>query len=149
MITPIKGNIFNANTNAIVNTVNCVGVMGKGIALEFKARYPNMFKDYVVACKNSEVKIGKMWIWNNTATPKYIINFPTKEHWQNHSRIEWISSGLDNLKECVQQLNISSLSLPPLGCGNGGLDFNVIKQIIEGKLNDLTIPVFLYYPKYY
>lgn len=128
-----QANLLEAEVEAVVNTVNTVGVMGRGIALMFKERYPENFKAYAAACKAGEVKTGQMFI---TATgelsgPKWIINFPTKRHWRQPSRIEWIEEGLRDLVRAVREKGIRSIALPPLGCGNGGLNWQEIRPLIE------------------
>jgi len=147
MIRFVTGNIFDSKTEAIVNTVNCVGVMGRGIALQFKNQYPDNFKAYELACKQNEVVPGKMFVFevNQIINPKFIINFPTKRHWRGASRIEDIEAGLDDLAKIIAERQISSIALPPLGAGLGGLDWNVIKEKIETslcKLIDVEIEVF-------
>lgn len=147
MITFTTGNIIESQTEALVNTVNCAGVMGKGIALQFKQAFPNVFKEYARACRAKEVKPGQMQIvpLGRLEGPKYVINFPTKRHWKGPSRIEDIKSGLDALVEDVRRLNIQSISLPPLGCGNGGLDWADVRPLIESafkKYDDIHIVVF-------
>ncbi len=121
-----------ADVDAIVNTVNCVGVMGKGIALQFKKKWPANFKAYADACKHNEVKIGKMHIYDAgaLATPKYVINFPTKDHWRGKSKVEYITEGLKDLVRNVENLKIESIAMPPLGCGNGGLEWDLVKGLI-------------------
>lgn len=133
-IISVQGNLLEQNDiDAIVNTVNCVGVMGKGIALQFKKKWPANFKAYADACKASQVKPGHMFIYHAgaLATPKYVVNFPTKDHWRGKSRIEFIQDGLVDLVEQIKALRISSIAIPPLGCGNGGLDWQQVKPLIE------------------
>ena len=150
MVEVRKGDLFKSGAYAIVNTVNCVGVMGKGIALEFKNRYPTMFGEYVDMCRRGWIKPGKVWAWATTTGPntypQVIYNFPTKDHWRNPSKLEWIASGLDDLKSYVT-MDVESLALPALGCTNGGLRFEDVRALIEEKLNDLEIPVILYEPQ--
>ncbi len=139
MITFRQGNLLEAEVEAVVNTVNTVGVMGRGIALMFKERFPDNFKAYAAACKAGEVRTGRMFV---TATgelsgAKWIINFPTKQHWRQPSRIEWIEAGLRDLVGVVQHKGIRSLALPPLGCGNGGLEWHEVRPLIEAALTDL------------
>ncbi len=124
------------DVDAIVNTVNCVGVMGKGIALQFKHKFPDNFKSYQAACKAREVRIGRMFVHDNgaVARPHYLINFPTKDHWRGNSRIEFIRSGLVDLVAQIERLNIRSIAVPPLGCGNGGLDWADVRPLIEQAL---------------
>ena len=147
MIRFIKGNLFNSDAEAIVNTVNCVGVMGRGIALQFKKQYPDNFKAYEMACKRNEVVPGKMFVFeiNQLVNPKYIVNFPTKRHWRGASRIDDIETGLSNLAEIIVERHISSIALPPLGAGLGGLDWNVVRGKIEAalcRLLDVDIEVY-------
>ncbi len=119
----VQGDLLTADVEALVNTVNCVGVMGKGLALQFKKTYPDNFKEYESACKVGEVKPGSMLIvaTNRIINPKFIINFPTKRHWKDHSRVEDIRSGLAALVADLKTLEIASVAVPPLGCGLGGL----------------------------
>ena len=147
MIKFVTGNLFESNTEAIVNTVNCVGVMGRGIALQFKKNYPENFKAYEAACKRGEVVPGKMFVHdtNQLANPMYIINFPTKRHWRGASRIEDIEAGLGDLVEVIVSRKISSVALPPLGSGLGGLDWPVVRGKIEATLKclyDVHIEVY-------
>ena len=124
MITYKQGNILFEQTDAIINTVNCVGIMGRGIALQFKKSYPDNFKAYKQACDKGEVQPGKMFIYSlgSLFSPKYIINFPTKRHWKGKSNIKDIQAGLLALKNDIQTLEIKSIAIPPLGCGLGGLN---------------------------
>lgn len=133
MITFQQGNLLEADAEAVVNTVNTVGVMGRGIALMFKDRYPENFKAYELACKAKTVETGRMFV---TATgelcgPRWVINFPTKRHWRHPSKREWIEQGLEDLVRIVREKGIRSVALPPLGCGNGGLDWSEIRSLIE------------------
>lgn len=124
MLTYTTGDILRDESEAIINTVNCVGVMGRGIALQFKNAYPENFKAYAKACKSKEVQPGKMFVTETgqLSNPRFIINFPTKRHWRGASRMEDIDSGLADLVRAVRELKIKSLSIPPLGSGLGGLD---------------------------
>ena len=145
MINFVKGDILLSNDEAIINPVNIVGVMGKGLALQFKEKYPLNFKLYHNACKNNKVQIGKMSATRENN--KIIINFPTKKHWRNPSKIEYINSGLDSLILLIQQNNIKSVSIPPLGCGCGGLNWNDVKQLIIQKLSILdNVIINIYEP---
>lgn len=149
MINYVTGNIFDSEAQAIVNTVNTVGVMGKGIALQYKKAYPNNYKAYSLACKNKAVTIGKMFTTidsNIGSGEKMIINFPTKQHWRNPSEYIYIENGLDDLIEVIKQNQIKSIAIPPLGAGNGGLKWGKVKQIIEEKLRCLNIDIFIYEP---
>ena len=148
MVKVVSGDIFSGNYQAITNTVNCVGVMGNGIALEFKTRYPDMFNKYVLLCKENKIQVGQVWLWYRLAdTPEFIVNFPTKKHWRNPSELEWIESGLDNLRTQVVKYSITTLALPALGCANGGLKFDEVLPLIENKLSDLDTKVFVFSPK--
>ncbi len=149
MIEFKTGNIFSEETEAIVNTVNCVGVMGRGIALQFKKMFPQNFKEYRKACEKGKVQPGMMFV-HKTGTivnPKYIINFPTKRHWKGKSKIEDIDAGLDDLIRVLGELNIKSITLPPLGSGLGGLDWKRVKKVILEKLGRLKkINIIVYEP---
>ena len=143
-----KGDLLSSSdVDAIVNTVNCVGVMGKGIALQFKKKWPDNFKEYQKACKNHQVVIGKMFIHHlgALATPKYIVNFPTKQHWRSPSKISDIKAGLADLIETVNNCGIESIAIPPLGCGNGGLNWDdVYPLIVETFANYPDVDVRIY-----
>jgi O-acetyl-ADP-ribose deacetylase (regulator of RNase III) len=135
----LKGDILNSQTEALVNTVNCVGVMGKGIALQFKKAFPDNFKAYAKACRYGDVLPGKMFIFENNdlSGPKYIINFPTKRHWKGKSRIEDIDAGLRSLASDIERLDIKSVAIPPLGSGLGGLSWNSVKPLVEKHFSSL------------
>ena len=144
-----QGNLLLADVEALVNTVNCVGVMGKGLALQFKQAYPNNFKAYAKACAIGEVQAGRMHIHDNGGliNPRWIINFPTKRHWRDGSRLEDVASGLAALVADVQRLSIRSIAIPPLGCGLGGLDWAVVQPTIERAFETLPdVAVHLYTP---
>jgi O-acetyl-ADP-ribose deacetylase (regulator of RNase III) len=133
MIDLLRGDILKTEAEALVNTVNCVGFMGRGIALQFKHAYPANFRAYATACDRGEVQPGKMLVFptGQLTNPRFIINFPTKRHWRGKSRIEDIESGLDALVSAVQQHRIRSIAVPPLGCGLGGLDWGDVRPRIE------------------
>ncbi len=138
MIKYTQGDILQANTEALVNTVNCVGVMGRGIALQFKKAFPDNFKAYAVACRREEVQPGRMFLFETgQIMPMYIINFPTKRHWRGKSRITDIETGLVALVQEIKARNIRSIAIPPLGSGLGGLDWSKVKKLIEQSLKDL------------
>ncbi|EFI34820.1 Appr-1-p processing domain protein [Desulfonatronospira thiodismutans ASO3-1] len=149
MIEHVQGNILNAQTEALVNTVNCVGVMGKGIALQFKKAFPENFKTYRNACQRGEVKPGRMFVFDTgQELPRYIINFPTKRHWRDKSRYEDIEAGLQALVKEITARNISSIAVPPLGSGLGGLDWAKIKPMIERAFSDLpNVQIQLFKPE--
>jgi O-acetyl-ADP-ribose deacetylase (regulator of RNase III) len=137
------------DVDAIVNTVNCVGVMGKGIALQFKNKWPENFRAYAIACKKKQVRAGRMFVFDSGSLikPNYIINFPTKEHWREKSRIEFIRDGLVDLVAQIKRLRIQSIAIPPLGCGNGGLDWSEVRPLIEHAFADLPeVEVRLFAP---
>ena len=148
MITFTEGNLLKANTEALVNTVNTVGVMGKGIALMFKEAFPENFRAYSAACETEEIKVGQIFATERKdlmGGPKWIINFPTKQHWRNPSKIEWIKDGLQDLARFIREHKISSIALPPLGSGNGGLDWKSVRPLIEaamGTLEDVQVIVY-------
>lgn len=148
MIREAEGNLLAADVDALVNTVNTVGVMGKGIALQFKRAYPDMYRAYEHAAKAGELTLGHMHVWETGAFdgPRFIINFPTKRHWRGPSRLDYIAAGLDDLLLVVRERGIRSIALPPLGCGNGGLDWAEVKSLIEERLGHLPIDVILYPP---
>ena len=137
MIKFVVGNLFESDAEALVNTVNTVGVMGKGIALQFKKLFPNNFKIYKKACDDGTVRIGEMLITQdqNTITgPRTIVNFPTKEHWRNPSQYAFIEKGLDALVDEIREREISTIAIPPLGSGNGGLNWARVKAILVANI---------------
>jgi O-acetyl-ADP-ribose deacetylase (regulator of RNase III) len=143
----IKGNLLDASTQALVNTVNTVGVMGKGIALQFKERFPLNFKLYLAACKNGSLVPGKLLIVNDATLEgeRIIINFPTKTEWYKKSQYTYIEDGLKELAKIIVEYNIKSIAIPPLGCGNGGLKWEKVKPLIEqylGGIQDVDITVY-------
>jgi len=140
MIEWKDGDILQADAEAIVNTVNTVGVMGKGIALQFKQAYPEMFAEYEKLSKANAIQTGHMHVFDRGVmlNPRYIINFPTKQHWRSPSKIEYVSAGLAALISEIQRLDIKSIAIPPLGCGSGGLDWTEVKPLIADAL--ATVP---------
>ncbi len=150
MIEFRTGDILQEDVEALVNTVNCVGIMGRGIALQFKNAFPENFKAYAAACRRDEVKPGSMYVFetNSLTNPKYIINFPTKRHWRGKSRIEDIDAGLTSLVEEIRRREIQSIAVPPLGSGLGGLDWSVVKRRIEDRLQELeNVKVVVFEPR--
>jgi len=149
MLELTRGDILKADAEALVNTVNCVGVMGRGIALQFRKAYPDNFKAYKSVCDKKQLHPGIMFVYdlNRFQNPRYVINFPTKRHWKGKSKIEDIKSGLEALLQEVSNRNIRSIAIPPLGCGLGGLDWNQVKQIIEKVFTALPdVHVLLFEP---
>lgn len=149
MITLTRGNLLEAGTEALVNTVNTVGVMGKGVALQFKRAFPENYHAYRAACSRGEIEPGRVHVFKTgwMTPPRYIVNFPTKRHWRQRSRIEDIEAGLRSLASEVREREIRSIAIPPLGCGNGGLRWNEVRPRIEAALSDLEgVDVRLYEP---
>jgi O-acetyl-ADP-ribose deacetylase (regulator of RNase III) len=144
-----RGNLLNADAEALVNTVNCVGVMGKGVALQFKQAFPQNFQAYEQAYKRGKLRTGQMLVVPTMAVgnPKYIINFPTKVHWKGKSRLEYIDTGLEALVEEIQHLGIQSIAVPPLGCGNGGLDWRDVEPRIRAAFQRIpTVRALVFEP---
>jgi len=139
------GNMFESNAQTLVNTVNCVGIMGKGIALEFKKRFPEMFKDYKARCDRNEVKPGIPYLYSTLFPPK-ILNFPTKSHWRAASRIQDVECGLKLFREKYKHWGITSVAMPPLGCGNGQLLWSTVGPMIYHYLHDLDIEIEMFAP---
>lgn len=148
MLEFVTGDFFDYKANIRVNTVNCVGVMGAGVALTFKNRYPQMFDDYVQACKKKEVAPGKphVWIESDLISTSTIINFPTKIHWKNPSEYEYIEKGLIWLRDYLAEHEEATVTLPALGCGHGGLNWDIVKQMIIKYLGSLEAKIFVFNP---
>ncbi len=147
MLKFTQGNLLEADVEAVVNTVNTVGVMGKGIALMFKEAFPENFREYETACKRKQLSAGHIFVTERQQLlgPRWIINFATKGHWRYPSRIEWIDTGLDELLDFIHSKQIRSIAIPPLGSGNGGLPWREVRNLIEkklGKLNDVSVIVY-------
>lgn len=144
-LTIIKNrNIFDSQCQTIVNTVNCVGVMGKGLALEMKKRYPNMFDKYKDYCDKGLIDIGKLWLYKHS-DDKWILNFPTKKHWKNSSEYEYIEEGMKKFVETYQEKGITTIAFPMLGCNNGGLEKDVVIQIMTKyliKCDNLIVEIY-------
>jgi len=145
MIKVLIGDIFESGAQTLVNTVNTVGVMGKGIALGFRQRFPEMYEDYVRRCQRREVQLTRPYIYRRL-TPPHIINFPTKDHWRSVSRLDDITEGLRYLQAHISEWGVMSLAVPPLGCGEGRLEWRVVGPTLYRHLHDLNIPVELYAP---
>ncbi|ASL85608.1 MULTISPECIES: macro domain-containing protein [Serratia] len=150
MLEFVKGNFFDFDADIRVNTVNCVGVMGAGVALAFKNKYPEMFKEYVRQCKANEISPGKPSVWKKEdmfSKGVEIINFPTKDHWRNPSEYEYIESGLIWLSDYLRNKEGLTITLPALGCGHGGLDWNNVKQLILKYLTDTKNNILVFEPE--
>ena len=143
-ITFLKGNIFNSKMQTIVNTINCVGVMGKGIALVFKLRYPEMFDKYQELCKSKMIGIGKLWLYKASDSTQWVLNFPTKFHWKYPSKIEYLEAGLQKFVDTYEEKGIASIAFPMLGTHNGGLDKNEVRQLMEKYLSKCNIDIEIY-----
>ena len=148
MIHYTQGNLLESKAQALVNTVNTVGIMGKGIALMFKDRFGANFQAYAQACKAKQVQTGRMFVTEPRELdgPRWIINFPTKQHWRGNSRLEWITEGLQDLRRFLIVEQVRSVAIPPLGAGNGGLDWSLVRDEIEEALGDLDIAITVFEP---
>lgn len=149
MIAETTGNLLRADAEALVNTVNTQGVMGKGIALQFKKAYPAMYEDYRAAAKAGQVRLGHVQVWptGQMTGPKYVINFPTKGHWKSRSKIGDIEAGLIDLIKAIKKFDIRSIAVPPLGCGNGGLDWRDVEPLIVRAFDQVPeVDVLLFTP---
>lgn len=144
MISYVQGNLFESPAQTLVNTVNTVGAMGKGIALQFKQYFPAMFAEYHQLCLSGKLEIGTLHIYH--APRKKILNFPTKQDWRRPSKLEYIEAGLDTFVRIYQEAGIQSVAFPPLGCGNGELNYADVRPLMERYLRPLPIPVYLYPP---
>lgn len=143
-VTIINGNIFNSKAQTIVNTVNCVGVMGKGIALVFKLRYPNMFEQYQKLCAQRLIEVGKLWIYKGDKSDPWVLNFPTKTHWKLPSEYEYLEKGLQKFVDTYQEKGITSIAFPLLGAFNGGLEKERVLNIMQHYLSQCDIPIEIY-----
>jgi O-acetyl-ADP-ribose deacetylase (regulator of RNase III) len=142
----VRGTIIRSDAQTLTNTVNCVGVMGKGIAQKFKRTYPEMFRDYENRCFDKLVRPGEPYVYDVSPARK-ILNFPTKDHWRGKSRIEWIEGGLQIVVQEWEKWGVKSLAVPPLGCGHGGLEWADVEPLIVSYLSRLPIEVQLYVPE--
>lgn len=133
----VEGNILEAKTQVIVNTVNCKGVMGKGLALQFKKQYPDMFEEYKQLCNEGKITVGKLHLYKGSSR-YWILNFPTKDDWRKKSKIEYLEKGLQEFRTSYANWKISSIAFPRLGCQLGGLDWNQVKPLMEKYLSDLS-----------
>jgi len=148
VITYCQGDLLDADVDALVNAVNTVGVMGKGIALAFKQRFPANFQAYTAACQRGEVQTGRMFVTETQALlgPRWIVNFPTKQHWRDPSRLAWVQGGLQDLRRFLLEASASSVALPALGAGLGGLGWPAVRDEIEAALSDLVVDIRVYEP---
>lgn len=142
MLSIIHGNIFNADTQTVVNTINCVGAMGKGIALIFRMLYPDMYRKYREYCRKGMIDVGKLWLYKSEN--QWVLNFPTKKDWRYPSKIEYISDGLDKFVATYKEKGITSISFPLLGTFNGGLDENKMLNLMKNRLSSCDIPIYIY-----
>ncbi|WP_292641659.1 macro domain-containing protein [Mesorhizobium sp.] len=142
MITFLESSVFESPAQTLVNTVNTVGVMGKGIAKEFKTRYPRMFREYRELCEERSLQVGKLHLWRSDT--RWVLNFPTKTTWKLPSKIDYIEQGLQKFVETYKDLGITSVSFPPLGCGNGNLNWGDVRPIMESYLSPVSIPVYIH-----
>lgn len=145
MVKVLIGNLFDSDAQTLVNTVNCVGIMGKGIALEFRKRFPEMFQDYVARCERGEVRLRQPYL-HRTLLPPWVLNFPTKDHWRSVAKLDDIVRGLEYLLAHYEEWGITSLAVPPLGCGEGQLEWRVVGPTLYRYLARMSIPVGLYAP---
>ncbi|PJF30997.1 MAG: hypothetical protein CUN51_05830 [Candidatus Thermofonsia Clade 1 bacterium] len=142
MIIYVEESLFNSPAQVLVNTVNTVGVMGKGVAKEFKRRYPQMAERYRELCERGLLTVGKLWLYR--APDKWILNFPTKKHWRERSRLKYIESGLQKFVATYRSRGITSISFPMLGCGNGQLNWDEVRPVMERYLKGLPIPTYIH-----
>jgi O-acetyl-ADP-ribose deacetylase (regulator of RNase III) len=148
----VEGSVLESKAQTLVNTVNCVGIMGKGLALAFRKRYPEMYRDYVNRCARGEVKLGQPYVYRPAddlfakSPVQWILLFPTKDHWRSKSKITDITAGLDYLSAHYVEWGIIELAVPPLGCGLGGLEWSVVKPALIESLEKLAVPVTIYVP---
>jgi O-acetyl-ADP-ribose deacetylase (regulator of RNase III) len=140
----IEGNIFNSKAQTVVNTVNCVGVMGKGIALVFKLRYPQMFDLYKQHCKDKLINIGTLWLYKGEENHPWVLNFPTKFHWKYPSKVEYLEKGLAKFVQTYEDKGITSIAFPLLGTHNGGLDKTLVLDLMYSYLGQCDIPIEIY-----
>lgn len=143
-IKHIKGNIFNSKCQTIVNTVNCVGVMGKGIAFVYRLRYPKMYEEYKDHCNKKLIKTGSLWLYTKQENAPWILNFPTKVHWKFPSKLEWIEQGLEKFVDTYEKKGIASIAFPLLGTHNGGLDTDEVTKLMDEYLGKCNIEIEIY-----
>lgn len=146
MVEVLAGDLLASSLQTLVNPVNCAGVMGKGLAFAFRQRFPDMYEDYMVRCREHAVRVGQPYIFRRTNAP-WILNFPTKDHWRGKSQIAYIVDGLAYLKKHYREWGITSLGMPALGCGEGKLSWSQVGPILYQALLDFEIPIELYAPQ--
>ncbi len=142
MLTYKRTSLLESNTQTLVNTVNCVGVMGKGIAKAFKQREPDMFTAYRKICEQKLLEPGKLWLWRGSE--QWVLNFPTKKHWRSPSRMEWVEAGLEKFSKTYDDQGVTEIAFPKLGCGNGNLEWADVRPLMETYLSELSIPVYIH-----
>jgi O-acetyl-ADP-ribose deacetylase (regulator of RNase III) len=142
MLSYVRVSLFESPAQTLVNTVNLVGVMGKGIAREFKSHYPAMFAEYKKLCDSKQLKIGALHLWRGH--PQWVLNFPTKTTWKQPSRLEYVEAGLVRFRDTYEQMGVTSISFPPLGCGNGNLSWSDVRPLMEKYLKPIPIPVYIH-----
>lgn len=142
----VTGNMFDVDVDIRINTINCVGAMGKGVALQFKRMYPKLYSDYRVECRRGRITTGKMYIWRG-ANNVHVVNFPTKDDWHKKSEYSFIEGGLVALRNYLRTLGQVSVAMPPIGCGNGGLSWDRIKRMINKHLSGLEATIYVFEPK--
>lgn len=147
MIERGEGDLLSARVDALVNAVNTVGVMGKGLALQFKKTFPDNFRAYADACAVGQLAVGRMFVFERQSAPRFIINFPTKADWRQPSKLEYVSLGLADLAATVSRLGINSLAMPALGCGLGGLQWSDVRPLIERTFGQDAVRVVLFEPR--
>lgn len=139
----IRGNIFTSHCHTLVNTINCTGVMGTGIALEFKLRYPDMFARYELLCEQGQIRIGSLWLYKNES--RWVLNFPTKQHWRYPSKLDYLKQGLNKFMQSYKEKGIQSIAFPVLGASKGGLSEDRVLNLMESYLKECAIPVEIYH----
>ena len=142
MISYLRTSILKSDAQTVVNTVNTVGVMGKGLAAEYRKLYPEMFERYREICSNQLLEVGKLWLWKGPT--QWVLNFPTKVHWRHPSKIQYVEAGLKKFAQTFEERGITEIAFPRLGCGNGGLEWDDVRALMEHYLRPLPIPVYVH-----
>jgi len=141
MIHYVTGDLLKSDAEVLVNTVNCVGVMGKGVALQFKNQFPDLYRAYHTACANGDIEVGRIWAWYG---PKTVACMPTKDHWRDGSRVVWVRNGLESLRDFLIQGGYKSVAMPKPGCGNGGLNWAEINTLVQEILGPIDCHIVVY-----